>query len=153
MYGVFVNVYGCGSGGVIQLEQCLPPGRTQMDYLRNASQFRPGGDCALSVEAAPICLGVARGGTGGQSDDVENPIDGISDHSLIQTRDRIVIASTCQVFRIRTHNLLTALLCQGAHKVGEHGMDMMNSEDSESEGCIGVPRHLGGKPLALKVLS
>ena len=34
--------------------------------------------------------------------------------------------------------------------MSEHEMDMMHSEDSESEGRIGVPRHLGGKPLALK---
>ena len=53
--------------------------------------------------------------------------------------------STCQVFQIRMENLLTALLCQGAHKVSEHEMDLMYSEDSESEGCIGIPRHLGFK--------
>ena len=80
MYGVFVNVYGCGSGGVIQLEQCLPLQRTRIKYLRNASQFRLGGDCTLSVEAASIYLGPARGGTGEQSDDDESPIDGVSDH-------------------------------------------------------------------------
>ena len=71
-----------------------------MNYLRSASQLRPGGDCALSVEAVLICLGAAYGGTGGQSDNVENPIDGISNHSQIQAHDRIVIASTCQVVQI-----------------------------------------------------
>ena len=123
---------------VIQLEQCPPLQRTQIKYLRNAARFRSGEDCTLSVEAASICLGAACGGTGGQRDDVENPINGMSDHSSRHMIGWLLLV--CQVFRIRTDNLLNTLWCQGGHKVSEHEMDMMYSEDSESEGCIDVPR-------------